>query len=336
MSACPSIYELTESSQLSPQLAAHVAGCERCRALRAAWDADPTPGDAVGVDDVGDVVWPHAVYPDVDADPAPGALHSIWGPETGELLVAVVVDVDQREALVVPVSPDVHQAGDWDIVFDEGVLPYAAMAEVWNHVNVLREQLMEQISRLPAALADGVSHAIDAFMDGGELPNDVRQGPALLTERDARQSFRHEEAGRVREFGEPWRLLFAASTLGGVIKGRREDCELEPSSFSQDLELDAAKLSRIEDDYEDLNARIPVGVMARLVGRLSLPPSHRLGELIWHAAFDNVREGLAESEPLRARRRAGFRSAPPQVPEDTRREIADRYTAQVMQRLEEQ
>jgi hypothetical protein len=335
MSTCPSIYELTEPAQLPPQLAAHLSGCPRCRALRAAWEADPTPDEGPDVDALPEYRWPHHVYSDVDAEPVRGALHSIWGSESGELLTVVVVDVDEREALVVPVSTDVHSAGDWDVLLDNEVLPYAAIAEVWNHLHVLREQFLEQLARLSSPVAEAIDAAVDAFSSGDELPSGLRQGPALLTDADPRHGFRDSEAALARGFTEPWRLLYAASTLGGVIRGRREDCDLELSGLGEEVDLEPDSLRRLEDDREDLHARVPVPAMARLIHRLSLPPSRRLAELVSAAAYENVQETTAATGVVRARRRRGMRSAAGGPPEaGTRREIADRYVAHLMERLE--
>src|SRR6266852_4167521 len=118
MTTCPSIYALTSSAVLPPQLAAHVADCPRCRGLRAAWEAGPLPSEHFEPNDVAQVEWPHPLHAEIEADPVPGALHSIWGPETGELLLAGVLEVDEREALVVPLSIDVELAGDWDVLLE--------------------------------------------------------------------------------------------------------------------------------------------------------------------------------------------------------------------------
>lgn len=336
MSTCPSIYELTEPVQLPPQLAAHLASCPRCRALRDAWEADPTPDEGPDIDALSEYRWPHDVYAGVDAEPVRGALHSIWGPESGELLTAVVVDVDEREALIVPVSPDVHLAGDWDVLLDNQVLPYAAIAEVWNHLHVLREQFLEQLMRLSSSAAEAIDAAVDAFTSGDELPSGLRQGPALLTDADPRHGFRDSEAALARGFTEPWRLLYAASTLGGVIRGRREDCDLNLSDLGEEVDLEPDSLSRLEDDREDLNARVSVPAMGRLIHRLSLPPSRRLAELVGAAAYENVQETITATGVVRARRRRGMRSAVGRPPEPgVRREIADLYVARLMERLEQ-
>lgn len=335
MNTCPSILELTEPQQLPPQLAAHVAECVRCRGLRAAWEAPHTTDDEPHADDFARHVWPHEVHTDIGADPVRGAIHSVWGPETGELLVALVLDVDDQEALVLPVSPDVHLAGDWDLLLDDDVLPYPSMAEVWNHLYVLREQLVEQLAELSAPISEAVDAAVDAFDSGADFPSTVRQGPAILTDTDPRLRFRDEEAALARAFTEPWRALHAAPTLGGVIRSRLEERELDIGNLGRDTDIETGLLERIGEDREDLHAQVPVSDMERLIRHLQLPPSVRLAKLIRTAVYENVRESPTSTGVVRARRRRNVRSAElPLADANARNEIADRYVARLMQRLE--
>src|SRR6185312_16378566 len=134
--------------------------------------------------DIAELEWPHAVYGEPEAEPVPGALHSVWGGEDGQLLVAAILEIDHREALVVPISDEPQLAGDWDLLLPEEVLPYPAMLEVWNHLRVLREQLMEQVARLDEGWLTGLRRAFNAFMTGEALPEGLPQGPPLIGEND--------------------------------------------------------------------------------------------------------------------------------------------------------
>jgi hypothetical protein len=331
MSTCPSIHELTATAAPSPGLAAHLADCPRCRGLRAAWEADSLPDERFGADDVPAVEWPHPPHPQPDADPAPGAVHSIWGPETGELLVAGVIEVDEREALVVPLSIEFELAGDWDVLLAPGTLPYRAMLEVWNHLHVLREQLMEQVAQLEDGWVDLLTEAYTNFMAGEEFPPQLDQGPALLTEADPRHAFRDAEAARSRDFAEPWRILFSAASLGAVLRGRREERAIELSELSE--EVDIPSLGRIEEDSEDLWAEVPLSNFEHLVERIGLPASARLGDLVGQAVYDNARQAPPEIEATLARRRRGMRSAASSVPDEVRQRMADEYVSRLLARL---
>ena len=218
----------------------------------------------------------------------------------------------------------------------DDVLPYSAMAEVWNHLHVLREQFLEQLGRLLSAASEAVDAAMDAFASGAELPLGLRQGPPLLTDADPRHGFRDGEATLARMFTEPWRMLNAASTLGGVIKGRLEDFEVQADQLGDEVAVPTEQLQRLGDDREDIHGLLAVATMERLIRRLELLPSRRLAELVRAAVLENVREGRPATGSMQARRRQGVRSAArASVDVTAREEIADRYVGQLMDRLAE-
>lgn len=291
------------------------------------------PTEHFGSEDVPRVEWPHPVHAEIEADPVPGALHSIWGPETGELLLAGVLEADEREALVVPLSIDVELAGDWDVLLEKGVVPYAAMLEIWNHLHVLREQLMEQVAQLEDDWGRLLTQTYANFMAGDELPSGLNQGPALLTDADPRQTFRDEEAARARHFSEQWRILYSSDSLGGVLRGRREEREMELSALSEDVDIPPAALSRIEEDREDLYTDLARSKLERLLKRTGLPPSARLVDLVHQAVFDNARQAPPEMEVARARRRRGVRTAVPSLPDEVRQGMADQYVSGLLESL---
>jgi hypothetical protein len=336
MTTCPSIYELTSASILAPQLAAHVADCARCRSVRAAWEADTTPPDPVRSDEVPEVAWPHSVYADVKADPAPGAVHAIWGDEEGQLIVAAILEIADYEALIVPVSDQPELAGDWDLFLDDAVLPYPAILEVWNHARVLREQLMEQVARLDDAWIESLTRTFSCFMRGAPLPEGLRQGPPLVGEDDPRHRFRDAEAEQVRWFTEPWRILYAADTFGEVLQGRRHEYELDLARLSEDIDVPEASLARLEAEREDLHGNVAKPALVRLIKRLELPASGRLIELVAQAVAANVSQAPPQAAQTRARRRRGLRSSAPVVPDEVRRKIANDYVSGLLESLRDQ
>jgi hypothetical protein len=336
MSYHPSVYELTSSEVLSPQLAAHVADCGYCQAIRAAWEADSHRDDDVALDVVVEVHWPHRAHADPDATPVPGAVHSVWGAEGGQLLVAVVLEVDDREALVLPVSDQLELAGDWDLLLDGDVLPFPAMVELWNHVRVLREQLLEQIGAVGDGLVDGLAQAFRGFMSGQPVPQGLRQGPPLVADADPRHRFRDLESERVRWFAEPWRVLYEADTFGGVVQGRRQERELELTVLSEDIDIPQASLERLEADREDLVARVSKPNLTKLIKRLQLPASGRLVDLVEDAAYSNASQPPPDMEMARARRRRGVRSVRPELPDEVRRQMAEQYVSGLLESLAEE
>ena len=74
------------------------------------------------------------------------------------------------------------------------------MLEIWNHVQVLREQMMERIGELDDELLFWSHAAVDAVIDSQPLPAELAQGVAVIGEADPRRLFREEEARRVQTF----------------------------------------------------------------------------------------------------------------------------------------
>lgn len=335
MSTCLSLFELSRADSLTPAQTAHVNVCPRCRGLvRALAGADPaptSPGPSLTLE------WPHPAVANLDAAPRPGAVHSIWGNEDGDLLAAVIVDVDDREALVVPVSPDVHFAGEADVIIDQTVLAYPAMLEIWNHVQVLREQVMERIGQLNDELLDLVDAAVDAVIDSQPVPAELPQGVAVIGEADPRRLFREEEVRRVQRFVEPWRVLNVADTLGTVLAARRIENDLETEAVAEHADLSVDVIARLEADQENLREGVPISRLDTLAKWFGLWASQRFGDLVEQAVFDNDR-GTAPGATLAvARRRTGVRSAGGEelLPEDVRRENARDYTQRLLARMRE-
>jgi transcriptional regulator with XRE-family HTH domain len=330
MNECPSLTDLT-SPEPAPAVAAHVRECARCSALRRALSDTRSP--TASREPVTTIVWPHAPTADLAAPPRPGAIHAIWGDEDGDLLVAVIVDVDEREALVLPVSPDVHFAGDSDVLIEDEAVAYPAMVEVWNHVQVLSEQIMEQVGVLRDSFAAELEAAVDAITDSEPLPATLRQGVPLLTEKDPRLLFRERESDRIRRFVDPWRALNDGDTLGEVVRGRREEKDLTLEALGAIADLTVEALSGMEADSQDLYADVPVAALGKLADGLGLVASRRLGDLVEAAVFTNDRTPEPSAETMHARRRRGVRSASVQPPEDVRLEHAREYAAKLLARM---
>jgi hypothetical protein len=332
---CPSIAELTSAEILPPVLAAHVRECPRCQALRQLWEANPPASVEFVSEAIVDARWPFAPHPNIDAPARPGAIHCVWGPEDGELLPALIMDVDEVEALVIPISPDTDMAGDGDVFIDQDVLAYPAIAEMWNHLRVLVEQIVEQIGELEATVHQNLDTALDAMLASEPLPAGLRQGPELIGELDPRALFREREAERARKFVEPWRALNLGATLGAVLEARRSERDLALDDVGERTDLAADALHRLEGDREDLHARVPIASMTALVRQMNLTPSRKLADLVEAAVFANDREPEPGAEVERARRRSGVRSAGRPSSEEIRRKHAQEYAQRLLKQLKE-
>jgi hypothetical protein len=331
MTDCPPPFELLQSEALSPAQKVHLRSCRRCTALARALGG--TAGEREVTEPATAIEWSHRPVADVLADPHPGAIHSIWGNEDGDLLAAVIIDVDDHEALVVPVSPETRLAAETDVLIDRSVLAYPAMLEVWNHAQVLPEQIMERIGELDEQLTTLVQDAVDAVIDSQSLPDGLTEGVAIIGEADPRRLFREAEARRAQKFLAPWRMLNAADTLGGVLSFARNEHELEPEAVATQVDLPAEVLTRLEADKQDLRQSVPIAHLQSLAQTFELCPSARLGHLVEEAVFANDRGTGVGAPVAMARRRRGARSAAPLLPEDVRREHARDYARQLLDRM---
>lgn len=290
-------------------------------------EADLAAEAAVAVD------WPWPPGAEPDAPPTEGAIHSVWGPESGELLTALVMDVDEAEALVVPISTETHLAGDWDVELGADVLPYPAVAELWNHLHVLHEQVAERLAVLPNDVFQRLDAAVDALFESKPAPYELAEGPMILTAADPRQRFRDEQARHVRAFQEPWRALNVGESLGEVLASRREELSAPLADLANELDLSVDTLGRVEANREDLRAAVPVSTMERLVRGLRLVASRRLADLVHEAVFENDSQPTPEQAPAFARRRRGQRSGAARPSEEVRRQHADEYVKRLMEQL---
>src|SRR5690348_1248060 len=131
--ACPSLEALL-AARLSEELEEHLQTCRRCRALRRHMHPAELAGKAEPLEK-------EPTARELSPEPTLGSVYAIHGPLPDEYLVAGLVDWDDEEAVVVPISEETRFSTNWDLLLEEHLLGYAAMAEVWNHGTVLVEQL---------------------------------------------------------------------------------------------------------------------------------------------------------------------------------------------------
>src|SRR5215218_5294260 len=161
--ACPSLEALFAAADGDEELQEHLAMCRRCRALRRR--LQPTE-----VESATELLTKEpARQGDFSPEPALGSVFAIHGPLRDEYLLGALVDWDEEEAVVVPVSHETRFATNWDLLLDEQLLGYRAMAEVWNHGTVLVEQLNEKIAEF-GDWAGALTALYEAALESRDLP----------------------------------------------------------------------------------------------------------------------------------------------------------------------
>lgn len=316
--ACPSLEALFTADDSHEELQEHLAGCRRCRALR----RHLRPAELET-----------AVKP-LEKDTAPargfspertlGSVYAIHGPLSDEYLLGALVDWDDEEAVVVPVSHETRFATNWDLLLEEQLLGYRAMAEVWNHGTVLVEQLNEKIAEL-GDWSGALTTLYEAALESSRVPTPVPVGPPVLTDIDPRLLFQGEEGERAAVYWAPAILLAGVENVFELVRLQRDELGLE----ADELAVEPATLEALEGGTLDVGNEFTETAFGALLRRLQLDASRRLEQLVAAAVLANYTERL-ETRPAYARKRRGMRKRP--EPE-SREQFAATYARKVMEEL---
>jgi len=322
---CPSFAELfAAEDDLSDEVREHIASCRRCQALRR--HLEPTDVETAVEADVKPLER-EPLRRELDKEPTLGSVYVIHGPLSDEYLLGALVDWDEEEAVVVPVSDEVRYATNWDLLLEQELLGYRAIAEVWNHGTVLVEQLNEKIAELGEA-AGALAALYAAALEGAELATTLAVGPRVLSEIDPRNAFHDQESERAAVYWQPANLLAGVETVFELVRMQREELELEPEALGA---LEPAALEQLEAGRLDVGNELPVAVFADLLRRLQVAASRRLEHLIGAAVAATYREPL-ETRTALQRKRRGMRKPAQAV--DRERFAAD-YARKVVEEMKE-
>jgi transcriptional regulator with XRE-family HTH domain len=330
--SCPSILELT-SPPLSATTRRHVSGCLRCRALLAAWEADSVQDESdFDAAEVEIPRWRPRADPRMEVKI--GAVHTVGLSDRDVFLLGMVVDHDETQATVMPLSDEIRWAADWDVLLDADVLGYSTMVEAWNPIDVLVEQLVEQLAVIdqPGLFIE----LYDTALSGDEAQENLPDGPPIVDDDDPRLLFREHERDRVRPYGEPARVINMGESLGQVLQGVRNERGMTANDLATAAGLEMPVIQRLEDDREDLRAGISIKQFKALVAQLDLPVSNAFLGYVEEAACRNDWEGADQQSTVYARRRRSMRLRRTQAPEAERRERAKAWVAQLRQELTEE
>lgn len=303
---CPPLNALlVPDEELSPETREHLTRCRRCRTLRPRLLARAPRQEIVGdASALTKEPTPRAAGADA---PSLGAVYALHGPLVDEYLVGALVDWDDEEAVVVPISDAVIYATNWDLLVEGAGLGYDAIAEVWNHGTVLVEQLEEKLGEL-GQLTDALTSLFQAALESGQVPTGVPVGPAIVDDADPRLLFQDEEGERAAVYWQPAILLAGVASLGELVQVQRGELMLEPQALADVVA--EADLAALERDRLDIGSRFEAPAFALLMKRLGLDATRRLEALVRQAFVANYRDPLEGAAGLafrRTRRGAGRR-----------------------------
>jgi hypothetical protein len=320
-SPCPSLTDLLSRPPDDPSLVAHLRDCARCRALLAQAQATNQPSDE---GQSTDPLVPSLGGLDV-ADLRPGMVCAVAYGLSDEYMVAVVVDADAQDLVVVPISDDVRHATEWDLILDSASLGYEAVAEVWNHGPVLHEQVHEILAQLSEEELRQLDALYDAALNSQEVPADLATGVPVLGDQDPRLLGQDEQRERWQVYFEPAQELEQIETFGQLLAEHADEQALDLAEL-EDLLDEPHWFERLRNDDLDLNANLPVAALMKLLQRLSIALHEGTARLVYEAVAKTC-EPPASQELQLARRRTGSRAQGrrAQASEDERRAVATRY-----------
>ncbi len=195
-----------------------------------------------------------------------------------ELLPVVVLGEGEDGLTVVPVSPEIDQATEWDLYLSDELLGYPAVAQVWNQGMVLPEQASEHVAGVPASALEALKSLMRAANASAEVPAGLTVGPPVFDDQDPRLLHQDAESRRALSFWEPTLALAGALTLGQLVRHRRDELEI-PAADIERLAGTDGWLADLEADTLALPEALPAGVLAATMRALKLAASGRLARL---------------------------------------------------------
>ena len=209
----------------------------------------------------------------------PGSLVLISDVCREQLLPVIVLAESEDGLMVVPVSPDVGYATEWDLYLPDVLLGYPAVAQVWNQGVVLPEQTSEHVTDIPPVTLDALTTLVRAANASVEGPEGLAVGPPVFIDLDPRLLHQDTESRRALAFWEPTLALAGSSTLGQLVRHRRDELQIPVWEIEQLAER-AGWLAKLEADTLDLPQAVPPGTLAVTMRALKLAASGRLARLV--------------------------------------------------------
>ncbi|HEY2053160.1 MAG TPA: hypothetical protein VGH14_04400 [Solirubrobacterales bacterium] len=324
---CPALVDLFAEPR-DQQVEQHLGACPRCRALLGA--APDSPGQLMI-----DVSALPSVDPSPWSDPpAEAGTIARFGAENSDfVLTALILTVSGPLMRVAPVSDEVRSATEWDLKLPAEVLSYIAVAAIAEAHEIRREQLLTTRVALRGHLWDWARKLNELHRLDEPVPADAPVGYPVLSEVDPRLRLARERAEVAEPFWSAAELFGASESFGASIRHRREALSVDAAELEELVER-PGWFERLEADRLDLNGELPVPALAKLMRRLEIPPLALVTEQL-RTAIESHAEAL--TAPTRfARRRTAVRRAGSSVPAPAvRRQVADRYLANLMSALEE-
>lgn len=260
-----------------------------------------------------------------------GALVQIKREGFDEYLIGAVVDSDEFEAIIAPLTSDAEFAAEWDLLVDPTALGWPAAIQVWNTGAALLEQIDAVLATLARSDIERLDAVYEASLHGSRDAVPLEwTGPSLIAEDDPRLLHDEEELEAARPFYLPATVLADAGTLPALVQHQAERRGLALDTLDDRLasfsHTDLPLVTRLVEGALDLHAEMPPKALYGLLSDLDVPLGRRSLAMVHDEAYRTVREGLATQAVL-ARRRAGVRPRAPRASSEDRRKAAYSYAS---------
>lgn len=318
---CPALIDLN-ASELGPEIEAHLAICRRCQALRATLPIQEGESAPYSM--------PSSTR-EIRRRPSVGDFGLVTTFDDSDNLVVFVASVRNGEAVVVPISDETRFATEWDLLLDENLLGYPAMAEAWNHGVVFVEQLSEALLSAPPDVGEQIRALVEATKSD-QVPRELPVGAPVRSEDDPRLLFEEEEAENARRYWYPRMLLCDVATVGELVSRRQETLGLPDAALEQILGEAAALAALREDRLKLVEHRDAVADVLRT---LRLRRYGRLRALLMASADESERRAHTHFGISFNRRRAGTAGAAELDREELRKHELEAFADWVISQLDE-
>ncbi|MBS1881493.1 MAG: hypothetical protein JSS97_00885 [Actinobacteria bacterium] len=217
-----------------------------------------------------------------DETVSPGSIALISEERGEELMPAVVRRTTDEGLVVVPISPDVHLATEWDLYLPAEPLGYQAIAQLWNFGSVLIEQVSEVVGEVGPVQAKELDALAKAARESARAPSELNVGPKVMDDQDPRLLGQADSAEGARPFWEPALSIAGAETIGQLVAHRRQALGLQPDDLEASIVADAGWVDELEGDRLNVRETLTPKELASLMKRLRVRASRRLGRIsLW-------------------------------------------------------
>jgi len=211
---CPSLTDLARAD-LPTALLAHIDNCPRCRMLRAVTHA-PESAPATSLDPERFAASVPASADERPTDIDVGTIVRVHADGVEVALVAIVIDLRDDEAVVLPLSVEVDYAADYDVLLDQALLGYRSMVQAWNGGTIEIDQVVDHLAVVDDATLDAIDDVYDAALLGDDSPPNANVGSIIVADEDIRRNFQLHS----REFAELFYKLGEVRYSGGDLPSK--------------------------------------------------------------------------------------------------------------------